>query len=130
MPIRSCLVALAATVLVALPLRAQRADSSTAVRTAPIVIAAEAPSHDVRSLMRGNRVLANELRRYDRQEAALQTRLDSLKQVAATREQAILALNDETAALRAQRLELEARLARIEATSAASPAKTERSSQK
>ena len=130
MHIRSALVALAATVIVALPLHAQRADSSAAVRTAPIVIAAEAPSHDVRSLMRGNRVLAVELRRYDRQEAALQVRLDSLKQVAASREQAILALNDETAALRAQRLELEARLARVEATSASSPAKPEGGSQK
>ena len=130
MSVRSCLVALAATVIVALPLHAQRADSSAAVRTAPIVIAAEAPSHDVRSLMRGNHVLAIELRRYDRQEAALQTKLDSLKQVAASREQAILALNDETAALRAQRLELEARLARLEAPSTASPARQERGSQK
>ena len=118
--IRQFAMAAAALVLAAVPLRAQRADSTIESRVSvPIVVTAEAPERDMRTLSRANRFLERELRRYDAQELRLQARLDSLKQLAAARERAIDAMSREAASVRAARLELEARVQRLE--SAAGP---------
>ena len=114
--IRQFAMAAAALVLAAVPLRAQRADSTIESRVSvPIVVTAEAPERDMRTLSRANRFLERELRRYDAQELRLQARLDSLKQLAAARERAIDAMSREAASVRAARLELEARVQRLEA---------------
>ena len=117
MPRRSIIVALVAVALTALPLGAQRADSVTAERprsAAPIVVTAEASPSDLHSLLRDNVALARQLRRYDAKTEKLQAHLDSLKVIAARRQDEISAMADEAAALRAARLELESRLARLE----------------
>jgi hypothetical protein len=118
--IRQFAITAAALVLVALPLRAQRADSTVESRVSiPIVVTAEAPERDMRTLSRANRFLERELRRFDAQEARLQARLDSLKQLATARERAIDAMSREAASVRAARLDLEARLQRLEASGSA-----------
>jgi hypothetical protein len=113
--IRQFAIAAAALVLASVPLRAQRADSTVESRVSvPIVVTAEAPERDLRTLMRANRFLERELRRYDAEENRLQARLDSLKHLAATRERAIDAVSREAASVRAARLELEARVQLLE----------------
>jgi septal ring factor EnvC (AmiA/AmiB activator) len=136
MKYRVQLVALAATLAAfAMPLRAQEAavapvtagtDSTAvvgtpaasmpAVRTAPIVVTAARVDDRERllRLQRGNRFLANELRKYDQRVAALESHLDGLKQAAAKREAEIRAIDSQRDAARVERAKLEARLVTLE----------------
>lgn len=87
-------------------------DSLRPMRAAPIVVTAERPSERERMLRleRGNRFLANELRKYDRRVAALETHLVALKERAAQGEAEIGSLQAQREAVRAERARLEARL--------------------
>ena len=136
MKYRVQLVALVGTLVAfAMPLRAQeaaatpvatRTDSAPveaaqtapmpAVRTAAIIVTAERVDdrEHVLRMQRGNRFLANELRKYDRRVAALESHLGELKQVAAKREAEIRTLDAQREAARVERAKLEARLISLE----------------
>ena len=67
------------------------------------------------TMLRGNRYLALELRRYDRKIDSLEKHLDSLRLVAANRWGEVRELESDAAATRGRREALERRLAELEA---------------
>src|SRR5688500_9192617 len=72
--------------------------------------------YEVIRLMHENRMLAEELRRHDKHIAKLEVRLDSLRAVELEKQRQIATIDSLTAATRAQRLELEARVRAMEET--------------
>lgn len=126
--IAAALVA-AAGALAAAPAQAQTAstpDSSASTTLPPIITTAEREGllgriwnmqerrNEVIELERGNRRLKHELRAYDRRIVELELRLQVLQLREAEMKRAIRAIDSATAATRAARLELEARLDRLE----------------
>ena len=103
------------------PLFAQNSDSTAApaaqagVTLAPVTVEAAAPKRDTyRSLVRANAFLAYEIKQADKKIVKLERHLDSLKAVAAEKEESIARTESTTASVRARRLELEARLEALE----------------
>lgn len=72
--------------------------------------------YEVIRLMHENRMLAEELRRHDKHIAKLEIRLDSLRAIEQEKQRQIATIDSLTAATRAQRLELEARVRAMEET--------------
>jgi hypothetical protein len=126
--IAAALVA-AAGALIASPARAQTTttpDSASIQTLPPIVTTAEREGllgriwnmqerrNEVIELERGNRRLKHELRAYDRRIVELELRLQVLQLREVKMKRVIQAIDSATAATRAARLELEARLDRME----------------
>jgi hypothetical protein len=94
-------------------------DSTKVARLATVTVTADEGNWFTRAddkrrgilfLMAENRRLSAELRRHDEKVAALQVRLDSLKQVETEKQAAIATIGDSLAATRARRRALEARV--------------------
>lgn len=119
LPLRAQQAAIVSAASVVTPAAAPVADSVIPVRTAAIVVKAERVddrAHVLR-MERGNRFLANELRKYDARVAKLETHLVALKEKAAKREAEIGSINAQREAARVERAKLEARLSVLEQAS-------------